>query len=99
MIGGNFRGIRVGERKKMAAAANGNGVQQKVTYLSYTVFNPSVMLFRLPRILGRRAHVSQTVVFIASRSMPIYAPLRCQCGRAHADAPTYRCHATVCLKR
>jgi len=27
LIGGNFRGIRVGERKKMAAATNGNGVQ------------------------------------------------------------------------
>ena len=26
LIGGNFRGIRVGERKKMAADANGNGV-------------------------------------------------------------------------
>ena len=27
LIGGNFGGIRVGKRKKMAAAVNGNGVQ------------------------------------------------------------------------
>jgi hypothetical protein len=27
LIGGDFGGIRVGERKKMATAVNGNGVQ------------------------------------------------------------------------
>ena len=81
MIGGDFGCIRVGERKKKATAMNGNGVQDIVTYLSYAVFNPRVMPFRLPEILGRRAHAPQTVVFTASRSMPIYAPLRCQCMR------------------
>ena len=80
MIGGDFKGIRVGERKKMVVAMNGNGVQEKATYLSYTVFNPRVMPFRLLEILGRHAHAPQTVVFIASRSTPIYAPFVASVG-------------------
>ena len=79
MIGDDFGGIRVGKRKKMATAVNGNGVQEKITYLSYTVFNPRVMPFHLPEILGRRAHTPQTVVFTALRSIIVYAPLRCHC--------------------
>ena len=65
----------VGERKTKAAVANGNGVQYIVTDLSYTIFNPRVMPFHLPGILGGRAHVPQTVVFmfVVLLSLKIYA--------------------------
>ena len=52
MIGGDFGGTRVGKRKKKAAAANGNGVQEKVTYQFYTVFNQEFCHFICPRFLG-----------------------------------------------
>ena len=52
----------VGERKTKAAVAND---------LSYVVFNPRVTPFRLPGILGGRAHVPQTAVFyICSITQP-----------------------------
>ena len=36
---------------------------------------------------------------ICASSLSVYAPLRYQCEGAHTDTPTYKCHATVCLKR